>query len=128
MRAPGVVLPCSIKHVPSTHMEGARDMIQVTERARETFKNQLEDLIERPGATAPAPGWTYAVEGRIENIDPSRTAITLRNGTKLVTPVGAVLKPGVVTEGMLVVASYREENGAKVLTGLTVKDRGPATR
>ena len=24
-------------------------MIQVTERARETFKNQLEDLIERPG-------------------------------------------------------------------------------
>jgi Fe-S cluster assembly iron-binding protein IscA len=30
-------------------MEGARDMIQVTERARETFKNRLEDLIERPG-------------------------------------------------------------------------------
>jgi Fe-S cluster assembly iron-binding protein IscA len=30
-------------------MEGARDMIQVTERARETFKNKLEDLIERPG-------------------------------------------------------------------------------
>jgi hypothetical protein len=29
---------------------------------------------------------------------------------------------------MLVVASYREENGAKVLTGLTVKDGGPATR
>src|SRR6266568_4139482 len=28
---------------------GARDMIQVTERARETFKNKLEDLIERPG-------------------------------------------------------------------------------
>ena len=81
-----------------------------------------------PGATTPAPESENAVEGRIENIDPSRTAITLSNGTKLVTPVGAVLKPGVVTEGMLVVASYREENGAKVLTGLTVKDRGPATR
>jgi len=81
-----------------------------------------------PGATTTAPESENAVEGRIENIDPSRTAITLSNGTKLVTPVGAVLKPGVVTEGMLVVASYREENGAKVLTGLTVKDRGPATR
>ena len=81
-----------------------------------------------PGATTPAPESENAVEGRIENIDPSRTAITLSNGTNLVTPVGAVLKPGVVTEGMLVVASYREENGAKVLTGLTVKDRGPATR
>jgi hypothetical protein len=80
------------------------------------------------GATTPAPESENAVEGRIENIDPSRTAIILRDGTKLVTPAGAVLKPGVVTEGMLVVASYREENGAKVLTGLTVKDRGPATR
>src|SRR5437588_12870796 len=47
MRSPGVVLSCSIKHVTSTHMEGARAMIQVTERARETFKNKLE-LIERP--------------------------------------------------------------------------------
>jgi Protein of unknown function (DUF1344) len=74
------------------------------------------------------PGAENAVEGRIEIIDPSRTAITLSDGTKLVTPAGVVLKPGVVTEGMLVVASYREENGAKVLTRLTVKDRGPATR
>jgi Protein of unknown function (DUF1344) len=81
-----------------------------------------------PGATTPAPEAENAVEGRIENIDPSRTAITLSDGTKLLTPAGAVLKPGVVTEGMLVVASYREENGAQVLTGLTVKDRGPATR
>jgi len=81
-----------------------------------------------PGATTPAPPEENAVEGRIESVDPSRTQITLSDGTKLVTPAGAVLKPGVVTEGMLVVASYREENGAKVLTGLTVKDRGPATR
>src|SRR5437870_9899078 len=47
MRSPGLVLPCSIKHATSTHTEGARAMIQVTERARETFKNKLE-LIERP--------------------------------------------------------------------------------
>ena len=80
------------------------------------------------GATTPASESENAAEGRIENIEPSRTAITLSDGTKLVTPAGAVLKPGVITEGMLVVASYREENGAKVLTGLTVKDRGPATR
>src|SRR4030095_10740115 len=80
------------------------------------------------GATTPAPGSTNGGDGRIANIDPSRTAIILRAGTKLVTPAGAVLKPGVVTEGMLVVASYREENGEKVLPALTVKDRGPATR
>src|SRR5438094_8890694 len=80
------------------------------------------------GARTPAPEAANAVEGRIENVDPSRRAITLSDGTKLVTPGGAVLKPGVVTEGVLVVASYREENGAKVVTGPTVKDRGPATR
>src|SRR6267142_1985572 len=58
----------------------------------------------------------------------TRSEITLSDGTKLVTPPGSALRPGVVTEGMVVVASYREENGAKVLTGLAVKDRGPATR
>jgi hypothetical protein len=79
------------------------------------------------GRSSPPPGAKNAVEGRIENVDPSRTAITLSDGTKLVTPAGTVLKPGVVTEGMLVVASYREVNGAKVLAGLTVKDRGLAT-
>ncbi|SRR6266404_480586 len=69
-----------------------------------------------------------AVEGRIASVDPSRTAITLTDGTKLVTPQGAVFTPGAVAEGMTIVASYREENGAKVLTGIAVKDRGPATR
>ena len=68
------------------------------------------------------------VEGRVVSVDPSRTEITLSDGTKLVTPAGSVLKPGVITEGMLIVASYREENGAKVLTGLDIKDRGPAPR
>src|SRR5437660_9040040 len=81
-----------------------------------------------PGAARPAPGEENAVEGRIESVDPTRTEITLSDGTRLVTPPGSVLKPGAVTEGMVVVASYREENGAKVLTGLAVKDRGPATR
>ena len=69
-----------------------------------------------------------AVEGRVERVNSSRTEITLGDGTKLSTPAGSVLKPGVITEGMHIIASYREENGAKVLTGLTVKDRGPATR
>src|SRR2546430_5006682 len=54
-----------------------------------------------PGGTTPAPKRRTPVEGRIENVDPSRRAITLSDGTKLVTPVGAVLQPGVVTEGML---------------------------
>src|SRR2546428_8477248 len=80
-----------------------------------------------PGGTTPAPKRRTPVEGRIENVDPSRRAIALSDGTKLVTPVGAVLKPGVVTEGMLVAASYKKENEAKIVTELTMKGRGPAT-
>jgi len=62
-----------------------------------------------------------AVEGRIESVDSSRTEITLTDGTK----AGSA---GALAEGMSIVASYRDENGAKVLTGIAVKDRGPATR
>jgi hypothetical protein len=90
----------------------------------------------RPGgqSSPPLSGQTpaqrdeQAVEGRIASVDPSRTEITLTDGTKLVTPQGSVFNPGAVTEGMTIVASYKEENGAKVLTGIAVKDRGPATR
>src|SRR5437660_10037718 len=74
-----------------------------------------------PGGTTPAPKRRTPVEGRIETVDPSRTAITLSDGTKLVTPVGAVLKPGAVTEGMPVAAGYREANGGEVATRLRVE-------
>src|SRR5438874_1402938 len=52
MRARGAVLPCSHQHSihrDTEHMEGARHMIQVTERARETFKSKLDHMIESPG-------------------------------------------------------------------------------
>jgi len=81
-----------------------------------------------PRATAPSQREKNAVEGRVESVDAARTEITLSDGTKLATPPGSVLRPGVVTPGMAVVASYREQNGVKILTGLAVKDRGPATR
>jgi hypothetical protein len=80
------------------------------------------------GGQTPAQKDEQAVEGRIASVDPSRTEITLTDGTRLVTPQGSVFNPGAVAEGMTIVASYREENGAKVLTGIAVKDRGPATR
>jgi len=34
-----------------------------------------------------------------------------------------VFTPGALAAGMSIVASYREENRAKVLTGIAVKDR-----
>jgi Protein of unknown function (DUF1344) len=82
----------------------------------------------RPNKPSPAQGpeAEKTVEGQVGNIDPTRTEITLTDGTRLMTPPGAVVKPGVLTEGMTVVASYREENGRKVLTGLAVKEKAPS--
>lgn len=81
-----------------------------------------------PAPRAQAPQMENAVEGRVQRVDASRTEITLSDGTKLIAPADSMLKSGAITEGMRIVASYREENGAKILTGLAVRDRGPATR
>src|SRR2546425_11198753 len=69
------------------------------------------------------------VEGQVQSIDVSGTAITLTDGTKLMTPAGATLRPGALMEGMMVGAGYRGGKGDKGLTGRAVEDRGrgPAT-
>jgi hypothetical protein len=81
-----------------------------------------------PGIQLP-PGEDKIIEGEVRSIDPSGTEITLTDGTKLRTPPGAALKPGVLTEGMKVIGSYREHNGDNVLTELALKEpsASPAT-
>jgi hypothetical protein len=75
-----------------------------------------------PGAQAPMPGREKekVIHGQVKNIDPSLAAITLTDGTRLVAPPGKLISPGLVTEGAIVIASYREEGGAKILTELAV--------
>ena len=77
------------------------------------------------GREMPALGAEKMVEGKVKSIDPSGTEITLTDGTRLMTPQGAAIRPGALAEGSTVVASYREENGRNVLTQLALKE--PAT-
>jgi len=57
--------------------------------------------------------------GEVQSGDASGTELTLTDGTKLLTPPGAMLRPGAVQQGMQVAAVYREqENGNKILTRL----------
>jgi hypothetical protein len=74
-----------------------------------------------PEAQSPVPGEEERVEGQVGNIDPSGTQITLTDGTRLTAPPGAALRPGALAEGDTVIASYKEINGDKVLTGLSLK-------
>ena len=64
--------------------------------------------------------------GQVQSVDETGTKITLTDGTKLLTPPGAVVRPGVLEEGTMVVAMYREENGDKILTKLSLKQSEPA--
>lgn len=67
--------------------------------------------------------------GQVQSVDETGTQLTLMDGTKLLTPPGAVLRPGALEEGMIVVAMYREENGDKILTKLSLgqSERAPST-
>jgi Protein of unknown function (DUF1344) len=72
------------------------------------------------GVQTPRLGAEKRVEGEVKSVNPSGTEITLTDGTTLVTPAGAAIQPGVLTEGSMVVANYREENGKNVLTDLAL--------
>ena len=73
------------------------------------------------GVGTPTLGPEKSVEGQVQSVNASGTEITLTDGTTLMTPLGAAIRPGVL-EGFTVVASYREENGTKVLTHLALKE------
>jgi Protein of unknown function (DUF1344) len=65
--------------------------------------------------------------GQVQSVDETGTKITLTDGTKLLTPPGSVVRPGALQEGTMVVAMYREENGDKILTKLSLRPSAPAT-
>jgi len=67
--------------------------------------------------------------GQVQSVDETGTAITLTDGTKLLTPPGSVLRPGALEKGAMVIAMYREENGDKILTRLSLaqSESAPST-
>jgi hypothetical protein len=62
----------------------------------------------------------------VQSVDETGTEITLTDGTKLLTPPGSVIRPGALQEGATVVAMYREENGDKILTRISLRQSVPA--
>ena len=65
---------------------------------------------------------TIAVEAVAQTQAPPAGQRPPPSGTRLITAPGATLTPGVLTEGMKVIASYREHNGNNVLTELALKE------
>jgi hypothetical protein len=87
------------------------------------------DEAQLPNALGQVQPQEKILKGEVQRVDESGTEITLTDGTRLVTPPGATLRPGALEQGAIVIATYREENGNNVLTGLLVRgnERAPAT-
>ena len=64
--------------------------------------------------------------GQVQSVDETGTEITLTDGTRLLTPPGSIVRRGALEKGTEVIAMYREENGDKILTNLTLGHIGPA--
>ncbi len=64
--------------------------------------------------------------GQVQSVDETGTKITLTDGSKLLTPLGSVIRPRALQEGTMVVALYLEENGDKIVTKLSLKPSAPA--
>lgn len=97
----------------------------VTLVAGATAQTQAPPAGQRPpaeGVEKPRRGAEKKLEGQVQSVDPSGRGMTLTDGTTLMAPPGTAIRPGAITAGMTVIASYTEENGEKVLTDLTVKE------
>jgi hypothetical protein len=64
--------------------------------------------------------------GQVQSVDETGTQITLTDGTKLLTPLGSVIRSRAFQEGTMVVAMYLEENGDKIVTKLSLRQSEPA--
>jgi Protein of unknown function (DUF1344) len=99
-----------------------------TQGSMNKLMNKLLMLVGLVVLTASVPLYVLAqtrseekiLVGQVQSVDESGTELTLADGTKLLTPLGAQFNPGVLEKGMIVVAMYREQDdGRKVLTRLS---------
>jgi hypothetical protein len=122
-----------LRRTTAIHQRSLNDGRRIAAQEAPVKKLMLAGLIALIGLTplvALAQMQTQGDErmliGRVHKVDESGTELTLADGTRLLTPPGAMLRPGALEEGMLVVAMYREENGEKILTRLTLGESEPS--
>jgi hypothetical protein len=76
---------------------------------------------------APAQAQEKMLVGQVQSVDETGTQqITVTDGTKLLTPLGSVIRSRAFQEGTMVVAMYLEENGDKIVTKLSLRQSEPA--
>lgn len=61
------------------------------------------------------------VQGKVRSLDRSRKTVTLEDGTKLTIPESIKITSGSLKKGAMVIATYEEKDGQKVVTSILVQ-------
>ncbi|HSB80279.1 MAG TPA: DUF1344 domain-containing protein [Candidatus Methylomirabilis sp.] len=61
------------------------------------------------------------VHGKVRSLDRSRKTVTLEDGTKLTIPESIKITSGSLKRGAMVIATYEEKDGQKVVTSILVQ-------
>jgi uncharacterized protein DUF1344 len=77
-----------------------------------------------PAQVAPSdPGAPQAkeVQGKVKTLDRTKKTVTLEDGTKLMIPETIKVTSGTLKKGAMVIATYEEKDGQKVVTSILVQ-------
>lgn len=61
------------------------------------------------------------VQGKVKSLDRLRKTVTLEDGTKLLIPESIKITAGSLKKGAMVIATYEERDGQKVVTSILVQ-------
>jgi hypothetical protein len=61
------------------------------------------------------------VQGKIKDLDRSKKTVMLEDGTKLTIPEIVKVTPSALKKGAMVIATYEEKDGQKVVTSILIQ-------
>jgi uncharacterized protein DUF1344 len=61
------------------------------------------------------------IQGKVKALDRSKKTVTLEDGTKLMIPESIQVTSGSLKKGAMVIATYEEKDGQKVVTSILVQ-------
>lgn len=65
-----------------------------------------------------------SVMGKIKNVDPSGSMVTLEDGTQLTIPESVKVSKAELKAGAMILARFEQKGGQKVVTSIEVKKGG----
>jgi uncharacterized protein DUF1344 len=82
------------------------------------------DQVGPPAQVAPSDSrapQAKEIQGKVKTLDRSKNTVTLEDGTRLMIPESIKVSSGTLKKGAMVIATYEEKDGQKVVTSILVQ-------